>query len=74
MNSVQASQPYPHPIQSQSLALAEQAFLSARDAEEQRSNNYLNQQSVICADEGEAKNAVGASHRVDMPCAYPNCP
>ena len=74
MNDVQANQPYTDPNQAQSLALAQQAFAAAKFNEIQRSSNYLSQQAVRCADESEAKNAVGASHKVAMPCTYPNCP
>lgn len=74
MNDVDADEPYTAGTEAQSRALAEQAFQQAVDAEEQRSSNYLNQQSVICADESEAKAAAGASHRCDMPCTYPACP
>jgi hypothetical protein len=74
MNAVQANQPYTASDRAQSLALAQQAFENARVAEVVRSWNYLDQQTVICADEREAKTAVGSSHKVDMPCTYPNCP
>jgi hypothetical protein len=73
MNTVQANQPYTHTVQAQSLALAQQAFIAAQAAEEQRSWNYLNRQDVICDDEREAKNAVNASHRCTLPCTYPGC-
>jgi hypothetical protein len=74
MTPVQASQPYTHAIQAQSLALAVQAFNAALAAEEARSWAYLNQQAVICADETEAKGAAGSTHKLAMPCTYPNCP
>lgn len=74
LNPVQHGEPYVAATNAQSLALAQQAFTASRTAEDQRSFNYLNQQNVICDDEREAKGAVNASHRADMPCTYPNCP
>ena len=74
MNSIQANEPYTHTDEIQSLVLAQHAFLAARNSEEQRSYNYLNGLDIICADETEAKAAVDATHRLAMPCAYPNCP
>jgi hypothetical protein len=74
MNVVQAYQPYTASTQAQSLAFAVNAFESARYSEERRSWSYLGQWSVRCANESEAKTAVGSSHRVAMPCTYPSCP
>ncbi|MBW1784913.1 MAG: hypothetical protein JRL30_29745 [Deltaproteobacteria bacterium] len=74
MSDVQANQPYTDPTEAESLAKAQNAFANAKNDEITRSWNYLSQQSVICADESEAKNAVGSSHKVDMPCTYPACP
>ena len=75
MADVQAKQPYTHENQILSRDLAETAFLNAKMEEQDRSTAYIAQQSIYCANEREAKNAVGASHRVAMPCAYgSDCP
>jgi len=73
MNTVQANQPYTHAGLTQSLSLAQQAFGNAYEAEVDRSWNYLESKPVYCANESEAKNAVGSSYRCTMPCMYPDC-
>ena len=74
MTTVQAEQPYTHANQFMSKDLAESAFFTAKLDEEARSADYIGQPKIECAIEKEAKNAVGASHRAAMPCAYFSCP
>ena len=73
MNDVQANEPYVHRNKRRSKKLAQKAFGKAFKDEMKRSDTYINRQSIICADEREAKEAVGASHRASMPCTYPDC-
>jgi len=74
MTDVDADEPYTAATEAQSRALAEQAFQDALTAENQRIVNLLSPWTVPCALGKEAKNAAGASHRVDMPCTYETCP
>ena len=74
MNSVTASQPYCDSNAAVSYALAFNAFATAQKNETDRSTAYVVSFAVECADETEAKSAVGASHKVAMPCTYPLCP
>ena len=70
MKDVQAGQPYTATSEAESRNLAIQAFNTAKAAEVTRSWNYLNQRWVRCADEQEAKDKIGASHRVSFKCTY----
>ncbi len=72
---VQAQQPFIGSTEVKARTLAEQAFQDAEDAvdRESRIAVFTYPGTVRCFIEGEAKNAVNASHRVAMPCTYKDC-
>lgn len=74
INAVQAGGPYVAETYQQSEQAAKQAFEAAKVAENARSLNYANDQTRICADEIEAKQAVGVSYSMLLKCTYKNCP
>lgn len=73
ITEAQSAQPYKAATAADSRNKAEAAFAAAEDNELHRSEIYLSQQSVRCADEKEAKGAAGSSHRLAMPSTYPDC-
>ena len=59
------------------ITLARNAFIAALVSEEYRSAGHMMDSPphpTRCAAENEAKSAIGASYRLTMPCAYPECP
>jgi hypothetical protein len=73
MDDIHSDEPFTASDKGLSLAYAQFAYIVAKANETDRSVMYLSQNVVRCANESEAKNAVGASHRVDMPCTYSYC-
>lgn len=72
MADATANQPFVAATEAAARQAAESAFNTARQNEEYRS--YLLHAARLCPKEQEAKTAAGSSHRVAMPCTYPNCP
>ncbi len=74
MNQAKAGEPYTSSQSAEEAQLlAKAAFQEAYIEEWERTAIFVNKIENFCADELEAKTAVGASHRVSMPCTYSWC-
>jgi hypothetical protein len=74
MTDVQIRQPFVGSTEAEARSYARAAFDAALAREDGRSRTaFLYPSPARCAIESEAKNAVGASHRLTMTCTYSAC-